>query len=181
VKWFGPTASTPAGWVVDFGQNIAGTVQLTIPRAILNAAPAGSNITLRHAEVTWSNGSLHHMYGSKIAEITTYVVGGDGGADGAGGAGSVVFEPRHTYSGFRYVEISGSALPSAAGGGPLPVSVVAHFVHSDLERTGQVATSSVLLNRIVKAATFSQLANWMSGEWAPSVASADSAVDPYIA
>ena len=47
-------------------------------------------------------------------------------------------------------------------GGVLPVSVVAHFVHSDLERTGRLATSSDLVNRIVKAAEYSQLAAWMS-------------------
>jgi alpha-L-rhamnosidase len=160
VKWFAPTARTPAGWVVDFGQNIAGTVQLTIPASILAAAPAGSNITLRHAEVTWRNGSLHHMYGGKVVELTTYIVE-DMHGDGEAGA-DVVLEPRHTYSGFRYIEVSGSALPSAAVGGALPVSVVAHFVHSDLEQTGRLSTGSTVLNKIIQAATFSQVANWMS-------------------
>jgi alpha-L-rhamnosidase len=150
VKWFPRTATTPPGWVVDFGQNIAGTVQLTIPASILAVAPAGTNITLRHAEVTWPNGSLHHMYGQKIAEITTYIVGRAKGRAADADAGTIVFEPRHTYSGFRFVEISGSALPSAAVGGPLPVSVVAHFVHSDLEQTGQLSTSSTLLNKVVQ-------------------------------
>ena len=171
VEWFGPTATTPAGWVVDFGQNIAGTVRITIPPSVLAAAPAGSNITLRHAEVSWPNGSLHHMYSQRIAELTTYVVGGggggkgegggegegDGGEGGAGGTG-VVFEPRHSTSGFRFVEISGSALPTAAaGGGALPISVAAHFVHTDLEQTGQLSTSSAVLNKVVRAATSSQV------------------------
>jgi alpha-L-rhamnosidase len=160
VEWFPPTAKNPAGWVVDFGQNIAGQVQLTIPPSVLAAAPAGSNITVRHAEVSWPNGSLHHMYGAN-AEVTTYVVGGKDRA--RGDTGATVFEPRHTYSGFRFVEISGSALPTAAAGdGALPVSVVAHFIHSDLEQTGNLSTSSHLLNKIVQAATFSQVGNWMS-------------------
>jgi alpha-L-rhamnosidase len=157
IKWFAPTATTPANWVVDFGQNIAGTVQLTIPPSVLAAAPVGANITLRHAEVSWANGSLHHMYGHKIAEITTYVMDGDGDAKAGGG---IVFEPRFTYSGFRYVEVSGSALQNA--GSALPVSVLAHFVHSDLEQTGKLSTSSTMLNKIIEAGTFSQLANWMS-------------------
>ena len=45
---------------------MAGTVQLSIPNAVLDAAPAGSVITIRHAETLWPNGSLHHLYGAKV-------------------------------------------------------------------------------------------------------------------
>ena len=54
IRWFGPSPVNPAagggGWVVDFGQNIAGTVELSIPAAVLAAARPGTNITIRHAE-----------------------------------------------------------------------------------------------------------------------------------
>jgi len=152
VKWRAASAENPAGWVVDFGQNMAGTVKLTIPRSVLDAAGAGTNVTMRHAEMTRPNGSLHHLYGAEDREWTTFVLGSAEGT-GAGG-GDVVFEPRFTYSGFRYVLISGSALAGAAVGGPLPVSVLAHFVHTDMERNGRLSTSSALLNKIVKAAEY---------------------------
>ena len=132
---------------------MAGTVQLSIPASVLGTALPGTNITLRHAEMAHPNGSLHHLFGKPVTELTTYVVG-----DVADHGGGVNFEPRHTYSGFRYVEISGSAFASA-GGGQLPVSVSAHFVHSDLEQTGRLSTSSDLLNRIVHAAQSSQVAS----------------------
>jgi len=35
--------------------------------------------------------------------------------------------------------------------------VAAHFVHTDLEQTGQLSTSSVVLNKVVRAATSSQV------------------------
>jgi hypothetical protein len=54
-----------------------------------------------------------------------------------------------------------SVLPSRRGR-ELPVRAVAHFSHTDLERTGRVVTSSPLLNKVIKAAEYSQLANWMS-------------------
>ena len=159
VRWFGAAQASPnpPGWVVDFGQNIAGTVELSIPASVLRAAQPGTNITIQHAETVHPDGTLHHLYGSPVTELTTYIVG-DATTWGSAGA---VFEPRHSYSGFRYVAISGSALGPAAGG-PLPVSVAAHFVHSDLEQTGQLSTSSALVNSIVRAAQYSQLGNWMS-------------------
>ena len=58
IRWYPRTATAPAGgWVVDFGQNIAGTVQLKIPAAMISSAPAGSSIIVRHSEVLWPNGA----------------------------------------------------------------------------------------------------------------------------
>jgi hypothetical protein len=193
VKYF-PASSVDQRvvWVVDFGQNMAGTVRLTVPALVISTAAPGSNITLRHAEAVYPNGSLHHLYGARVAESVTYVV-----SPSSANGDDVLYEPAHTYFGFRYVEISGEALhhfthgvtrgerhsgssssdsdsstnsSKTSSGGvdslddevPLPVKVVAHFVHSDLERTGSITTSSDLLNRIVHAATYSQLGTWTS-------------------
>jgi alpha-L-rhamnosidase len=160
VKWFPGEGAQLGVWVVDFGQNIAGTVRLTIPEAVLASAPAGSNVTVRHAETVWPNGTLHHLYGRAIAEtVTVIVAGGTTSTDATPAA--LVFEPRFTYMGFRYIEISGAAL--ARHQGPdVPVGVVAHFVHSNLDRTGRLTTSSPVLSGIVRAAEYSQLASWMS-------------------
>lgn len=114
VRWYPKTATGPAAWVVDFGQNMAGTVQLTIPKAVLAATTAGSIITVRHAETVWPNGSLHHLYGGKVQERLTYIVGASRGSSSRATqtehSSGVVFEPRHTSMGFRYIELSGSAL-----------------------------------------------------------------------
>ena len=138
------------------------------------------------------------MYGAKAAEVSTYIMPGnrasidhrdsapDGGSNTARStsgtnhhADAVVFEPRFTYMGFRYIEISGdafSAMISHAleqshatlsntmpdGLPSLPVSVLAHFIHTDMEATGRVSTSSSLLNKVIRAAEYSQFGNWVS-------------------
>lgn len=160
VRWFSASSKLPAGWVVDFGQNMAGTVELTIPSSVLRTLKSGSNITVRHAEMVYSNGSLHHLYGSKVAEISTYIIANP--ADFGREPIDIVYEPHFTYMGFRYIHISISAFENIGTISPLPVSVVAHFVHSDLEHTGSITTSSGILNKIIHAAIYSQLATWTS-------------------
>lgn len=102
--FFAATASAEAMWVIDFGQNMAGTVCLSIPAAVIAAAPSGSNITVRHAEAVYPNGSLHHLYGERVAETVTYTI------SPSTTHSDVVYEPAHTYFGFRYVAISGETL-----------------------------------------------------------------------
>ena len=66
----------------------------------------------------WPNGSLHHLYGKNVQERLTYIVAASNASldtasnasgGGGGGGGGVVFEPRFTSMGFRYVELSGSS------------------------------------------------------------------------
>jgi len=112
------TPSPEQGWLVDFGENVVGWVRLRV-----RGVPAGTTVTVRHAEVL--DGGRLGTRPLRSAEATdTYVLAGEQ---------EVVLEPRFTFHGFRYAEISG--LPDGAAA-PGATDVEAVVLSSDLERTG---------------------------------------------
>lgn len=82
----------PGHYVVDFGQNFAGWPRLTV------AAPAGARIELRMAELLKADGRVDQANLRTALARDSYV---------AAGRGREVWEPRFTYHGFRYVELTG--------------------------------------------------------------------------
>ena len=119
--------TTPSGrTVLDFGQNLVGRLRLTVD------GPAGTVITLRHAEVL-----EHDELGTRplrLAKATdTLTLAGDG---------PITWEPELTFHGFRYAEIDG--WPGAFD----PGAVTAQVIHSDMERTGWFASSHALVDRL---------------------------------
>lgn len=82
-------------FVVDFGVNSAGWTRLMLPPH----CPAGTAIRLRHAENLFANGTVNQ--GNLRSALATDVLTCDGRAE------VVVYEPRFTYHGFRYVGIEG--------------------------------------------------------------------------
>ena len=119
--------TTPSGrTVLDFGQNLVGRLRLTVD------GPAGTVITLRHAEVL-----EHDELGTRplrLAKATdTLTLAGDG---------PITWEPELTFHGFRYAEIDG--WPGAFD----PAAVTAQVIHSDMERTGWFASSHALVDRL---------------------------------
>ncbi|MBP7934836.1 MAG: glycoside hydrolase family 78 protein [Phycisphaerae bacterium] len=142
------TESQPGRWVVDFGQVLAGFC-----RAEFNA-PAGTTITLRHAEVLNQDGSVYRdnlrmaVYeGDKNLKWGKYLgARQEDQYTSRGGAG--VFEPRFTYHGFRYVEITG--LPSKEA----LVSIKARVFHSAPPVSGRFECSSPLLNKLMSNITW---------------------------
>jgi alpha-L-rhamnosidase len=120
------TAQTLDDGILDFGQNLVGWLRLRV-----RGAAAGTEIVLRHAEVLDGDGQLFTAPLRTAAATDRYVcAGGD----------DEVYEPRYTFHGFRYAEITGID-PSA-------IEVVAVVVHSDLERIGTFACSDPLLERL---------------------------------
>ena len=120
-------SQSPAGkTLVDFGQNLVGWLRLRVQ------GERGQTITLRHAEVL-ENEELGTRP-LRIAEATdTYTLKGDG---------VEVWEPRFTFHGFRYAEVSGWP-------GELKAEdIAAVVVHSDMERIGWFTCSDPLLNRL---------------------------------
>ena len=89
----------PGCWIFDLGQNMVGVVRLKV------AAPAGTKITLRHAEMLNPDGTLYTANLRGAPSIDTYV---------CKGGGSEVWQPRFTFHGFRYVELTGLAGAQAA-------------------------------------------------------------------
>lgn len=122
----GPSGSR----ILDFGQNLVGRVRLRV------SGPAGTTVTLRTAEVM------------QDGEIYTRPLRSARSADSYTLAGREVeeWEPRFTFHGFRYVEVSGwpGDLDADAAAGAL----VARVYHTDLERTGWFVSSDPALNRL---------------------------------
>ncbi len=133
----------PGLHVVDFGQNFAGVVRLTVD------APRGTEIVLRYAEELLDDGNID-VDSTVAAQIRQPGVGGPGAPDVAWqedryvcrGCGDEVFEPQFTWHGCRYVEIRG--LLSA----PAPRDVTGIVLHTDLRPVASFACSNVLLDRV---------------------------------
>lgn len=138
-------------FVYDFGQNIAG-----IPRIKFRGS-CDTTVKLRYAEIlnrenmqgnTGAAGTLYtgNLRNAKCTDY--YTLRGD--ADGE------VFEPRFTYHGFQYMEITG--LDEA-----VPIEdVEALALSTDLEETGQFSCSDDRVNRLFSNARWSQIDNFMS-------------------
>lgn len=112
---------------VDVGQNIVGWLRVT-----LGSVPPGTQITLRHAEILDPDGRLFTAPLRTAKATDRYV---------AAGTGRETYEPRFTFHGFRYAEISG--VPATA-----LLDIEAVVIHTDLEPTGTFTCSDARVNRL---------------------------------
>ena len=121
------TNPRPGVHIFDMGQNMVGWCQLKV------RGPAGTTVQLRHAETLKSDGTLYtdNLRSAKATDRYTLK-----------GVGTEMYEPRFTYHGFRYVEITGYP------GTPDLSTIEGHVVHDDLARAGEFTCSNDLLNRI---------------------------------
>lgn len=136
------TELRPGTYVYDFGQNIAGWARLSAK------GEAGTRITLRTAEELNADGTLDAATNRDAAATDTFTLAGTGRRE--------TYEPRFTYHGFRYLEVTG--FPGTAGLGDLRARVV----HADVPSTGTFSSSSEVLNRIWHNNRWSVLNNSMS-------------------
>ncbi|MBO3753934.1 MAG: family 78 glycoside hydrolase catalytic domain, partial [Candidatus Brockarchaeota archaeon] len=127
-------------FVFDFGQNMVGVARLRVR----NAEP-GTRIMLRYAEVLNPDGTLHtaNLRGARATDV--YI---------CKGGGEEFFEPRFTYHGFRYVEVTGYP-------GKPPIDAVTGIViHTDIQIVGDFRCSNSLLNRLVQNILWSLRCNY---------------------
>lgn len=128
---------TPSGeQIVDFGQNIAGWVRITIK------GRRGDTITLRHAEMLDKAGNFYtgNLREAKATDI--YVLNGI----------NQVLEPHFTYHGFRYAQIKGFT--------PTRKNCMAIAVHTNLKRSGSFRCSDTLINRLQQNINWSLNSNF---------------------
>ena len=130
----------PGVWVVDFGQNFAGWARLTA------TGPRGTRLTLRHAEDLKPDGTLDTTSNEKAAATDTYIMKGEG---------TETYEPRFTFHGFRYLEVTGYP------GEPKPEYFLGCVVHSDCQPIGEFECDNELINRIHRATRWSQRGNML--------------------
>ena len=135
------TAPQAGRWTYDLGQNISGVIRLQI------SAPAGTVITIRHAEVLNLDGTIYTNNYRRASARDTYVCKG----------GSVeTWQPKFTYRGFRYVELTG---PSTQP----PLSAVTGVVlGSNTPFVGQLSTSDPSLDRLQSNIQWGQMDNYFS-------------------
>ncbi|MGC2887578.1 MAG: glycoside hydrolase family 78 protein [Candidatus Acidiferrum sp.] len=132
---------TPGGdTVLDMGQNMVGWVKFRL------TAPAGTTVTLRHAEVLDKEGNFYTANLRSAKETIRYT---------SRGAGTETFEPHFTFQGFRYVAVSGWP------GEVKPEDFTGVVVHSAMERTGTFESSNPLLNQLEHNIIWGQKGNFL--------------------
>lgn len=129
IKPVAVTNPKPGMYVFDMGQNMVGWCRLTVN------GPKDTEVKLRHAELLNADGTLY-LANIRSAEVTDiYTLKGEG---------VEVYEPRFTYHGFRYVEMTGFP------GKPDLSAIEGRVVHDDVEQVGEFVSSNLLLNQIRK-------------------------------
>lgn len=126
------TKNNAGNYLIDFGQNFAGTYEFTLK------APAGTKITLYDSELQENNAcKFEYMYepsGASNKTLDNYTF--------CGNAGGETWGPEFMYHGFRYLEIKGlTEAPDAK-------AFTAKMIRADVEEVGTFTTSNTLLNDI---------------------------------
>ena len=137
------TISTPKPgvFVYDFGQNFTGWVKLRV------SGPRGAEVKIRHAELLHRDGTLNVAPNRAAAAEDAYILKGEG---------EEIFEPRFTYHGFQFVEITGFP------GTPSLKSIEGRVVHSAVPSRGSFLCSNDVINQIHQNTLWGQLSNLMS-------------------
>ncbi len=132
------TNPLPGVYVFDMGQNFSGWARLRVK------GQRGTDVRLRFAELLYENGTLNQDNLRTAQAEDHYILKGEG---------EEVWEPRFTYHGFRYVEVTGFP------GTPKLDSIRGRVVHSAVEPVGSFAASKDILNGIQRIITWGQKTN----------------------
>ena len=132
---------TPKGnLVVDMGQNMVGWLRLKV------SGKKGTEVTLRHAEVLDKFGEFYTTNLRAAKSQLTYILAG---------SGEEIYEPRFTFMGFRFVEVTGFP-------GELTTdNLTGVVVHSDMAVTGSYECSNPLINQLQHNIQWGQKGNFV--------------------
>jgi alpha-L-rhamnosidase len=115
--------------IVDFGQNLVGTVRLRV------AGEPGTTVRVRHGERLDVKGNLY-TENLRTAQQTNYITLGTNTPEW--------FEPKFTFHGFQYVEVENYP------GELTPNDIEALVIHTDYELTGDFTCSDPLVTQLWK-------------------------------
>lgn len=127
-------------YVYDLGQNMVGWAQFFV------SAPAGDTITLRFAELLHDDGTVAQE-NLRSARATDKII-----SNGE----TLVWEPKFTYHGFRYVQVSGLKEK------PTQTALIGKVIYTDQPFIGKLETSNELINKINKNITWGQRGNFFT-------------------
>lgn len=128
----------PGVYVYDMGQNFSGWARLRV------SGPRGTTVTMRFAELVYDNGMINRETIRKAKARDIYILRGEG---------AEIYEPRFTYHGFRYVELTGYP------GTPSLDTLRGRVVHTAVEPTGSFSASKQILNQIQRIILWGQRTN----------------------
>jgi alpha-L-rhamnosidase len=128
-------------YVFDMGKNMVGWVRLKVE------GEAGTEVTLRHAEALNPDGTIYTTNLRSARATDRYVLKGEG---------EEVYEPRFTFHGFRYVEVTGYP-----GESPLE-AVTGRVVHSATPPAGSFECSNGMVNELQENILWGQRGNFLS-------------------
>jgi len=144
--------ATPSGGrVLDFGQNLVGRLRVRL------SAPAGTRVTIRHAEVL-EDGELALRPLRNAAATASFVTTG----------GDDVLESRFSFYGFRFAQITVDAAGSDGAAAVDvavevdPAAVEAVVLHTDMTRTGWFTASDPLIDRLHENVVWGMRGNFLS-------------------
>ena len=132
--WMSPAGKT----LVDFGQNLVGWLRVSVQ------GPAGSTVTIRHAEVL-ENEELGIRPLRTAKATDRFILSGD----------PDVFEPTFTFHGFRYAQVEGWP------GELTPDDLSAVVVSSELKQIGEFECSDELLNQLHRNVVWGTRGNFL--------------------
>ena len=136
------TEPEPGRYIFDLGQNMVGWARLRIP------AEKDKTVTIRFAEMLKADGTLYTENYRSARSFDAYT---------PAVTGTIEWEPRFTFHGFRYVELSG--LPANAR--PQKDWVTGVVLYSDLRQVGKFESSHAKLNQLQSNIVWGQRGNFL--------------------
>jgi len=128
-------------YVFDLGQNMVGIIRLRVEAA------AGTKVTVRHAEMLNPDGTLYTENLRTAAATDSYT---------CKGGGVEIWQPRFTFHGFRYVELTG--LPKR----PAMDAVTGVVIGSDNPVAGTFKCSDARVNQLQSNIQWGERGNYLS-------------------
>ena len=130
---------TPDGEkVLDFGQNMAGFVEVTVQ------GKPGQKIVVRHAETLDKDGNFYSETLRQAKSVDTYICDGT----------KQTFLPHFTFHGFRYICVEGLDELD-------PADFVACTLHTDMKVTGSFSCSNEMVNQLQHNIQWGQRSNFL--------------------
>lgn len=134
------TEPTPGTYVFDLGQNFSGWARLKVN------GQAGDEVTMIFAEMLKDDGSAYTINLRSARAVDTYVLKG---------GGEEVWEPRFTFHGFRYVQVSGLKEKLTAD------AITGIVLYSDSPESSSFECSNPMVNKIQENIVWGQSSNYL--------------------
>jgi alpha-L-rhamnosidase len=135
------TQPEPGTYIFNLGQNFSGVVRLK------TKGPRATKIRLRYGEMLHPDGRLMTENLRKARATDHYILKGD--------AQGETYEPRFTYHGFQYVEVTGLTEKPGLD------TVTGIVVHSDTPMVSSFECSDPMVNQLFANVTWTQRANFL--------------------